>query len=88
MQILDATNESMYQMINPKRVYNDFFDIPYKIIQTLLFIENRHLLSDIYPQYQSRCRLGTFWQSARFPGRRIRQYQYAVDGGQHSGNPD
>jgi membrane peptidoglycan carboxypeptidase len=50
LHILDATGESMYRMINPKRVYNDFFDIPYKIVQTLLFIENRTLLSDQFPK--------------------------------------
>jgi membrane peptidoglycan carboxypeptidase len=50
LQILDDTQQSMYKMINPKRVYRDYFDIPYKVIQTLLFIENRDLLSDQFPK--------------------------------------
>ncbi len=66
LQILDATGESMYQMINPKRVYNDFFDIPYKIIQTLLFIENRHLLTDTYPQINPAVDWGRFGKAVVF----------------------
>ena len=60
LQILDATDESMYQLINPQRVYNDFFDIPYKNIQTLLFIENRELLSDKYPKINPAVDWGRF----------------------------
>lgn len=60
LQILDATNESMYRVINPQRVYNDFFDIPYKNIQTLLYIENRELLSDKFPKINPAVDWGRF----------------------------
>lgn len=49
LHILDTNQKSMYQMVNPKRVYRDFYDIPYAVVQALLFIENRDLLSDTYP---------------------------------------
>jgi membrane peptidoglycan carboxypeptidase len=51
LQIYDSAGESMYQMINPKRVYGHFYDIPYTIVQTLLFIENRDLLSEQSPKF-------------------------------------
>ena len=51
LQIYDSVGESMYQMINPKRVYGHFYDIPYAVVQTLLFIENRDLLSEQSPQF-------------------------------------
>ncbi len=60
LQILDATQHSMYKMINPKRVYRDFFDIPYNVIQTLLFIENKELLSDQFPKINPAVDWGRF----------------------------
>ncbi len=66
LQILDATNASMFQVIIPRRVYNDFFDIPYKIIQTLLFIENRSLLSDKYPKINPAVDWGRFAKALVF----------------------
>ena len=60
LEILDATQESMYKMTNPRRVYRDFLDIPYKVIQALLFIENRELLSDKYPKINPAVDWGRF----------------------------
>ena len=60
LQILDSTGQSMYRMINPKRVYGDFFDMPYSVFQTLLFIENRKLLSDKYPKFNPAVDWGRF----------------------------
>lgn len=60
LEILDATQESMYRMTNPKRVYHDFYDLPYKVIQTLLFIENRGLLSDQFPKINPSVDWGRF----------------------------
>ncbi len=60
LQILDSSGQSMYRMINPKRVYGDFFDIPYSVVQTLLFIENRKLLSDEYPNINPAVDWGRF----------------------------
>ncbi len=50
LRILDSNRELMYRKLNPQRFYRDFFDIPYSIIQTLLFIENRELLSEQFPK--------------------------------------
>ncbi len=60
LTILDATQQSMYKMINPKRVYRDYFDIPFKVVQTLLFIENRELLSDQFPKINPAVDWGRF----------------------------
>ena len=60
LQILDSTQKSMYRMINPKRVYGDFFDIPGKIVQTLLFIENRELLSEKFSKINPAVDWGRF----------------------------
>lgn len=49
LHLLDTNRKTMYQMINPKRTYIDFDNIPHQLVQTLLFIENRNLLSDQYP---------------------------------------
>jgi membrane peptidoglycan carboxypeptidase len=60
LQILDSHQEPMYQMINPKRIYGDYFDIPYIIIQALLFIENRELLSEQFPKINPAVDWGRF----------------------------
>ncbi len=60
LEILDATQKSMYRMINPRRVYRDFMDIPYKVIQALLFIENKELLSDKFPKINPAVDWGRF----------------------------
>jgi len=60
LHILDATQQSMYQMTNPKRVYADFTAIPAPVVQALLFIENRDLLSDNYPKVNPAVDWGRF----------------------------
>lgn len=50
LQILDSSGQSIYRMNNLKRVYRDFYDLPYSVLQTLLFIEDRKLLSDQFPK--------------------------------------
>ncbi|MFH0783584.1 MAG: transglycosylase domain-containing protein [Pseudomonadota bacterium] len=60
LQILDATQQTMYQMSNPKRVYADFSAIPLPLVQALLFIENRDLLSDNYPKVNPAVDWGRF----------------------------
>lgn len=60
LHILDCTHQSMYRMINPKRVYNSFNDIPTPVVQALLFIENRDLLSDQFPKVNPAVDWGRF----------------------------
>ncbi len=60
LHILDATQQSMYQMINPKRIYADFAAIPLPVVQALLFIENRNLLSTDFPKVNPAVDWGRF----------------------------
>ncbi len=60
LHILDATQQSMYQMTNPKRVYPDFAAIPAPVVQALLFIENRDLLSGDFPKVNPAVDWGRF----------------------------
>jgi membrane peptidoglycan carboxypeptidase len=60
LQILDTHQEPIYQMINPKRIYRDYYDIPYTVIQALLFIENRDLLSEQFPKINPAVDWGRF----------------------------
>ncbi|MBU1566282.1 MAG: transglycosylase domain-containing protein [Proteobacteria bacterium] len=60
LHILDATQQSMYQMNNPKRVYPDFAAIPTPVVQALLFIENRDLLSENFPKVNPAVDWGRF----------------------------
>ncbi|MDK9706637.1 MAG: transglycosylase domain-containing protein [Desulforhopalus sp.] len=60
LHILDATEQTMYRMTNPKRVYADFAAIPQPVVQALLFIENRDLLSDKYPKVNPAVDWGRF----------------------------
>ena len=60
LHIFDAKQQSMYQMINPKRVYPNFDAIPWPIVQALLFIENRDLLSSEFPKVNPAVDWGRF----------------------------
>jgi membrane peptidoglycan carboxypeptidase len=60
LHLLDSKQQSIYQLINPKRVYRDFYDIPYAVVQALLFIENRDLLSDTNPKINPAVDWGRF----------------------------
>ncbi len=60
LHVLDATQQTMYRMINPKRVYSDFTAIPAPVVQALLFIENRDLLSENFPKVNPAVDWGRF----------------------------
>lgn len=60
LHILDCNQQTMYRMINPRRVYNTFDDIPPSVVQALLFIENRDLLSDRFPKVNPAVDWGRF----------------------------
>ena len=60
LHILDATQQTMYRMTNPKRVYPDFTAIPSPVVQALLFIENRDLLSGDFPKVNPAVDWGRF----------------------------
>ncbi len=49
LQILDASGQAIYRTNNRQRMYRNFYDIPYSVLQSLLFIEDRKLLSDQFP---------------------------------------
>lgn len=60
LQILDTNREVMYQMVRPQRVYGGFDDIPDTVIRTLLFIEDRKLLSGQFPNLNPAVDWGRF----------------------------
>lgn len=60
LHILDCNQQTMYRMINPRRVYSSFDDIPPPVVQALLFIENRDLLSDRFPKVNPAVDWGRF----------------------------
>lgn len=64
--ITDTKGQTMFKMVNPARVYNDFYDIPYMVVQTLLFIENRDLLSDPNPKANPAIEWGRFAKALLF----------------------
>ncbi len=49
LQIRGRHNELIFNALHPTRVYPRFEDIPKRIVDTLLFIENRELLNADYP---------------------------------------
>lgn len=49
LQITDQLNRPLYSFRYPARVYPDFESVPPVVVETLLFIENRHLLDDAQP---------------------------------------
>ncbi|WP_263416246.1 transglycosylase domain-containing protein [Terriglobus albidus] len=49
LDIVDERGESLYSFRDPRRAYGDFTSIPPLVVQTLLFIENRHMLTDKEP---------------------------------------
>jgi membrane peptidoglycan carboxypeptidase len=49
LDIVDHQGVSLYQFRDPQQVYPDFASIPPLVVQTLLFIEDRHLLNESEP---------------------------------------
>ena len=49
LRILDRNGDDLYSFERPERVYPTYSSIPPVIIQTLLFIENRHMLDAKHP---------------------------------------
>jgi membrane peptidoglycan carboxypeptidase len=50
LRVLDRHGEVIFKASYPRRVYTDFETIPKRIVDTLLFIENRELLDPRYPR--------------------------------------
>ncbi|MDP3585813.1 MAG: transglycosylase domain-containing protein [Thiobacillus sp.] len=49
LALRDSNGETLYQGMHPSRVYGRFEDIPKVLVDTLLYIENRELLTEQYP---------------------------------------
>jgi membrane peptidoglycan carboxypeptidase len=60
LQILDVAQHPMYRMTNPGHVYATFDEIPKVVVESLLFIENRDLLSDRHPKVNPAVDWGRF----------------------------
>lgn len=50
LTILDDAGAPLYHTRQPERIYSEFADIPPLLVNTLLFIENRELLTDKNPR--------------------------------------
>ncbi len=49
LSLLDNDNKLLYQGMHPSRVYDRFEEIPDVLVNALLYIENRELLTEQYP---------------------------------------
>ena len=49
LTLLDSDGKLLYQGLHPTRVYGRFEDIPRVLVDTLLYIENRELLTEQFP---------------------------------------
>ena len=49
LSLLDNDDKTLYQGMHPSRVYDRFEDIPDVLVDALLYIENRELLTEQYP---------------------------------------
>lgn len=50
LRILDCRNDRLFQERYPKRIFENFDDLPTILVQSLLFIENRELLETAHPK--------------------------------------
>ncbi|MCL5061415.1 MAG: transglycosylase domain-containing protein [Candidatus Thermoplasmatota archaeon] len=49
LNLLDSDGKLLYQRLHPTRVYDRFEDIPRVLVDALLYIENRELLTEQFP---------------------------------------
>ncbi len=49
LRIVDRAGRDMYSFDRPERIYPSYSSIPPLVVQTLLFIENRHMLDPRHP---------------------------------------
>ncbi len=49
LSLLDSDGKLLYQGLHPTRVYNHFDEIPEVLVEALLYIENRELLTEQFP---------------------------------------
>ena len=49
LSLLDSDNQPLYQGMHPLRTYERFEEIPNVLVNALLYIENRELLTEQYP---------------------------------------
>jgi membrane peptidoglycan carboxypeptidase len=49
LSLLDSDGKPLYQSLHPTRIYHRFDEIPKVLVNALLYIENRELLTEQYP---------------------------------------
>ncbi len=64
LDLADCRNEPLYHFRYPVRSYQRFDAIPRKVVQSLLYIENRDLLVDTYPLVNPAVDWGRFAKAA------------------------
>lgn len=66
LTIRDVDQQTMFQFHYPRRVFERFEDIPPLMVDALLFIEDRRLLSDDHPRMNPTVNWGRFIKAAIF----------------------
>ena len=66
LTIRDAEWQTMFDFGYPRRVFQTFDDVPSLVVDSLLFIEDRRLLSDNRPQMNPTVNWGRFLKAAIF----------------------
>jgi len=49
LSLLDSSGKDLYQSLHPTRIYHRFDEIPKVVVDALLYIENRELLTEQFP---------------------------------------
>ncbi len=49
LSLLDSDGKPLYEALHPTRIYHRFEDVPKIVVDSLLYIENRELLTEQYP---------------------------------------
>jgi membrane peptidoglycan carboxypeptidase len=66
LSVRDVDQQLMFDFRYPRRVFERFEDIPPLMVESLLFIEDRHLLSDDRPKMNPTVNWGRFLKAAAF----------------------
>lgn len=81
LQILDRNGSPFYSFDRPERIYLTYSDIPPLVVQTLLFIENRHMLDPSHPYRNPAVEWDRLTKAILDYGAHIVDHKHAVVGG-------
>ncbi|MFD2513307.1 transglycosylase domain-containing protein [Pontibacter locisalis] len=81
LNIVDYLGKPIYKFSYPRRVYSDFEAIPYLVVQSLLFIENRELLDTERPFMNPAIDWGRFTRATMHEAAKVVGFDYQTIGG-------